>query len=182
MSTALPVGAAAPNLAGQPVFGLPFDLSRARLRGAVLVSFWAPLSAKGTLASLAALTEVWPRVDAEAGGMVAVTRSPLETARDFVPRHHVLFPVLVDETGTDFSRWGIGSARGVAAKLRTARPAFVKRALSVMRNGQPLPEAHEDQLPAAFVVDAEGGVRHVWYGKAVDDVVDAEGMWAAAQA
>lgn len=174
-------GARAPALSGQPVFGVPFDLHRSRARGAVLVSFWAPLSSRGTLASLAALTAVWPQVDAEAGGMVAVTRSPLETARDFVPRYHVLFPVLVDEQGAVFRDWKVPRATGLSSKLRTARPAFVKRALSVFRNGQALPEANEDQLPAAFVVSAGGEIVHAWYGKAIDDVVDAEGLWAAAR-
>lgn len=174
-------GTAAPALAGQPVFGVPFDLHRSRLRGAVFVSFWAPLSSRGTLASLAALTALWPQVDAEAGGMVAVTRSPLESARDFVPRHHVLFPVLVDEEGSLFRDWKVARATGFSSKMRTARPAFVKRALSVFRNGQALPEANEDQLPAAFVVSASGEIAYAWYGKGVDDVVDAEGLWAAAK-
>lgn len=181
MSSGLTAGNSAPELVGQPVFGVPFKLERAIARGPVLVSFWAPLSARGTLATLGALTELWPRVDTEAGGIVAVTRSPLEAARDFVPRHHVLFPVLVDESGDDFERWKIPPAKGLSSKLRTARPAFVKRALSVFRNGQALPEAHEDQLPAAFVVSPQGQVRSAWYGTAVDDVVDVEGLWAAAQ-
>lgn len=181
MSDVIVAGSAAPSLTGQPVFGVPFDLHRSRARGAVLVSFWAPLSSRGTLASLAALTAVWPRVDAEAGGMVAITRSPLEAARDFVPRHHVLFPVLVDEQGETFRNWKVSKATGFSSKLRTARPAFVKRALSVLRNGHALPESNEDQLPAAFVVNASGEIVHAWYGSGVDDVVDAEGLWAAAQ-
>jgi len=172
-------GSAAPPLRGQPVFGLPFDLERVRLRGAVAVVFMAPLLAGVSQRNLAALTSVWPRIDAEAGGLVLVSRSPLETARDFVPRHHLLFPMLVDETGEMAAAWGVGKAAGLASRLVRARPAFVRNALSVWRNGQPLPEANEDALPAAFVVAADGLVSWVWRATAVNDRLDAEAVWAA---
>ncbi len=167
----------APALVGQPVFGLPFDLSQARQRGAVLVAFWSALSNASTLRNLEALTRLWPRVDLEAGGIVAVTRSPLEAARDFVPRHHVLFPVIVDDTGREFAAWGVHAASGFSAALVRARPEPVRRALSVLRNGQTLPEAHPEQRPAAFVVNAEGKVTSAWYGAGVGAVLDAEELW-----
>jgi len=173
-------GTAAPRLHGQPVFGLPYDLAAARARGPVLVAFWSALSNAGTLRNLASLTGAWPRADAEAGGIVAVTRSPLEAARDFVPRHHVLFPVLVDESGTFFDAWGVGRASGLAAALVRARPEPLRRALSVLRNGQPLPEAHADQLPAAFLVGRDGAVVKAWHGQGVDDVIPMESTWGAA--
>jgi peroxiredoxin len=131
------VGSAAPALRGQPVFGLPFDLEARRQRGAMAVIFMAPLLAGVSQRNLAALTAIWPRIDAEAGGMVLVSRSPLETARDFVPRHHVLFPMLVDSTGEMAAAWGVGKATGLASRLARARPGFVRDALSVWRNGQP---------------------------------------------
>lgn len=174
------VGARAPALVGQPVFGLPVDLERLRQRGPVLVVFWGALSSAATLDNLARLTAIWPRVDVEAGGLVAVTRSPLEAARDFVPRHHVLFPVIVDSTGDIAARWAVGEARGLQAALLRAQPTVVRRAVSVLRNGQPLPEANEGQLPAAFVVGRDGDVRHAWYGRSVGDRIDAEGLWRAA--
>ncbi len=170
----------APALHGQPVFGLPYDLAAARSRGPVLVAFWSALSNAGTLRNLAALTEAWPRADAEGGGIVAVTRSPLEAARDFVPRHHVLFPVLVDEGGTFFEAWGVGRATGLAAALVRARPEPLRRALSVLRNGQQLPEAHANQLPAAFLVGPDGVVLKAWRGSSVDDVIPMETTWGAA--
>ncbi len=173
-------GSRAPGLHGQPVFGLPFDLTRAQARGPVLVAFWSALSNAGTLRNLSALTEAWPRADAEGGGIVAVTRSPLEAARDFVPRHHVLFPVLVDERGTFFESWGVSRATGLAAALVRVRPEPLRRALSVLRNGQPLPEAHADQLPAAFLVGRDGIVRKAWQGSGVDDVIPMETTWGEA--
>ncbi|GDX79351.1 hypothetical protein LBMAG42_11620 [Deltaproteobacteria bacterium] len=173
------VGANAPPLFGQPVFGRPFQLDRARARGAVVVAFLGPLSAAASLDNLARLTTIWPRIDAEAGGLVGVTRSPLEAARDFVPRHHVLFPVLVDDTGEAFASWGVGLAKGLDATLLRAQPKLLRRALSVIRNGQPLPEAHDNQLPAAFVVGADGRVRWAWYGRSLADRVDAEAAWSA---
>lgn len=174
------VGERAPALAGQPVFGLPFNLDTAVGRGAVVVVFFGALSAGATVDTLARLTRIWPRLDAEQGGLVAVTRSPLETARDFVPRHHVLFPVLVDETGESTGRWGVGRATGLGAFVARAQPNLVRRAVSVVRNGQPLPEAHVDQAPAAFVVDRAGLVQLAWYGRGVNEKVDEEALWAAA--
>ena len=174
------VGQAAPTLAGQPVFGLPFDLVHVRQRGAVVVMFFGALSSAATRENLARLTTIWPRIDAEQGGLVAVTRSPLETARDFVPRHHVLFPVLVDEAGELTAAWGVGRASGLGARVARAQPELLRRAISVVRNGQPLPESHVDQAPAAFVVDRSGVVRLAWYGAGVADRVDGEALWAAA--
>jgi len=175
-------GATAPALVGQPVFGLPFDLARARRRGPVVVAFWGALSSPATLENLARLTEVWPRIDAQAGGVVAVTRSPLEAARDFVPRHHVLYPVLVDTTGAIAEAWGVGAAHGLDALRLRAQPALLRRAVSVLRNGQALPEAHADQLPAAFVVGADGVVRYAWRGRALRDRFDMEAVWGAVSA
>lgn len=173
------VGSAAPELRGQPVFGLPFDLAARRQRGAIAVIFMAPLLAGVSQRNLAALTAIWSRIDAEAGGMVLVTRSPLETARDFVPRHHVLFPMLVDAGGEMAAAWGVGRATGLASRLARARPGFVRDALSVWRNGQPLPESNEDALPAAFVVSPEGLILYAWRATAVADRIDAEAVWAA---
>ena len=172
-------GSPAPPLAGQPVCGLPFDLAVARRRGTVAVIFLAPLASRAAQQNLAGVTEIWPRVDAEAGGMVLVSRSPLETARDFVPRHHVLVPMLVDTSGELAAAWEVGKASGLAATLVRARPAFVRNAVSVWRNGQPLPENHADQLPAAFVVTREGEVAWAWYGRRVNDPLDSEAVWAA---
>lgn len=177
---AVAVGQAAPALRGQPVFGLPFELERQRARGPVVVAFWGALSSAATLDNLARLTALWPRVDELAGGMVAVTRSPLEAARDFVPRHHVLFPVLVDATGELAGQWGVGGARGLKAAWAKAQPRVLRRAVSVLRNGQPLPEAHEAQLPAAFVVDRTGTVRLAWYGRSMGDRIDTDALGQAA--
>ncbi len=174
------VGEEAPPLAGQPVFGLPFDLTRARGRGAVGVVFFGALSSGATLDSFHRLTAIWSKLDGEQGGLVVVTRSPLEAARDFVPRHHVLFPMLVDEEGARYHTWGIGRASGVGAVFARSQPGFVRRAVSVLRNGQPLPEAHVDQAPAAFVVDRAGKVTWAWYGASVNDRVDADSLWYAA--
>lgn len=174
------VGEPAPPLAGQPVFGRPFQLDRVRERGAVVVMFFGALSSGATRENLERLTAIWPRIDAEQGGLVAVTRSPLEAARDFVPRHHVVFPVLVDESGEASAAWGVGRAAGIGAFVARAQPELLRRAVSVVRNGQPLPEAHVDQAPAAFVVDRAGVVQLAWYGRGVGDRVDAEALWAAA--
>ena len=173
------VGTAAPSLIGQPVFGLPFDLGAARRRGAVVVVFLPPLASRAAAHTLLALTGIWGRIDTEAGGMVIVSRSPLETARDFVPRHHVLFPMLVDGDGNLAAAWGVGNATGLAATLARARPGFLRDAVSVWRNGQPLPEDQPDQLPAAFVVQPNGQVSWTWYGRAVNDRIDPEAVWAA---
>ncbi len=175
------VGTAAPALAGQPVFGLPFELSRLQRRGPVVVAFLGGLSGAAALENVQRLTTIWPRVDAKAGGMVGITRSPLEAARDFVPRHHVLFPVLCDEAGQHTAAWGVGRATGLAALLLRARPDLLRRAVSVVRTGQPMPEAHPDQLPAAFVVGSDGRVRYGWYGTGPSALLDGEALWAAAE-
>lgn len=172
-------GTVAPLLVGQPVFGLPVDLATVRRRGPVIVAFLGGLSGAAALQNVQRLTTIWPRVDAEAGGVVGITRSPLAAARDFVPRHHVLFPVLCDESGKHTVAWGVGNAEGLTAMLLRARPDLLRRAMSVVRTGQPMPEAHPGQLPAAFAVGVDGRVTYCWYGASPSALLDGDALWAA---
>jgi peroxiredoxin len=131
-------------------------------------------------AAIAAAHAALPRLDAAGVRLVAFTRSDLDFARDFVPRHHVLFPVVVDSDGAWFATYGVARDRGLLRSVTGLRPAKVRAAFGTLGRGTGLPRGGADQLPAEFVVDADGRLRYARYGRTVLDLPDFEALCAAA--
>ncbi len=165
----------APPFRVQPVFGLPVQTGGRPL----VVLFLRSLSGGLARAAIAEAERVLPRLDAAGIGMVAFTRCDLTLARDFVPRQHVLFPIVVEPDSTRFEAWGVGRDRGLARSLVGLRPATVRSALSSLGLGRGRPDGGVDQLPAEFVVGADGRIRHARYGRTIFDLPDVEALCAA---
>jgi len=160
------VGDPAPDLRLHPVFGLPVDLAR----GPRVLAFFPALDTTATRATIAALETALPRFDPAGIAVLGIARGRLHEARDFVPRHHVLFPVVIDEPGICFEAFGV--PRRAAGLLRPGGPLAALRA---WRAGAPF-----DQLPAWVVVGADGRVRFARMGRTVMDQPDIETLWNAA--
>lgn len=157
------IGEPAPRLSGQPVFGLPFDLHLACRRGPVVVAFLRPPGTVQANAAVARLHELWPELDAAGGSLVAVTRGDLDAVRDWVPREHILFPVLLDAGMCE--AWGVEGDRAWRAVSRGAGP--LRRVVSALRPGQAPIRPEDDQLPAEFVVGTDARIRYVERGRSV---------------
>lgn len=172
-------GEFAPLFTARPVFGLPVDLKDATERGPVLLVFTRSLASPVSRTLLARLQEAYPRLDAAGVRVVAVTTSALEPARDFVPRHHLLFPLVCDPTGELFRRFDVPKD-GAASALVRAIPTLPKLAGALaLGHGTPEREAW-GQRPAAFVLDRGGRVRERWVGTGVWDLPDLDALQESA--
>jgi peroxiredoxin len=180
--SALSVGDVAPPLDVRPIFGLPVRTpGAAGGRAPLVVVFLRSLGGGNARAAVRALNAAFPRFDTDGIGVVGITRTELEVARDFVPRHHVLFPVVADLDGAIGAAYGIGRDRGLvrsALGLLTT-PAAVATAASAAWEGRSAPE-HVDRLPAAFVVGRDGTVRYARYARTIWEQPDIEALWDAA--
>lgn len=150
----------APPLRAQPVFGLDVDLAAWSARGPVVLVFTRYLGSPHARATLFALNEAYPDFDREGVQLAAVTDSSLRAARDFVPRHHLLFPLICDPEREHYA----------AFEVPTGGPGDVPRALlsgaldpSVLSLGHGRVDGQLLQRPAAFVV-RDGQLRWRWDG------------------
>jgi peroxiredoxin len=168
-------GEPAPRLEAQPVSGLPVRVGE----GPLAIVFLRSLSGWVAREAVARVTAAFSRFDEAGVRVVAVTRCDLELARDFVPREHVLFPVVVDETGAWFDAFGVGRDRGLLGTL--ARPTLLPNLAAALGRGRAKPDGGYDQLGAEVLVGADGIVRHARYARSVLELPDVEGLWDAAQ-
>lgn len=169
------VGDASPELTLSPVFGLPVKLHQ----GVSIVCFMRPLSGSTARSTIQVLTEAWPRFDAEGFKLVGVTRTDLTFARDFVPRHHVLFPIVVDERGELFAQFGVGKDTGFLKTAMSLRPRHyqaLSEAFALGRQANALPGS---DLPAFFVV-RDGRFVYASYGASALEQPQVEELWRAA--
>lgn len=177
----LSVGDAAPAIDARPLFGLPVRTpGAAGGRQALAVVFLRALGGGNARSAVRALNASYARFDAAGVQVVGISRTDLVVARDFVPRYHVLFPIVADTDGALSAAWGIGRDRGLVRSFvgLARRPAALGNALAAAWEGRSPPE-HVDQLPAEFVVGLDGAVRYARYGTTVWDQPDIEALWEA---
>lgn len=168
-------GDRAPSLVAQPVFGLPVRSDA----GPLALVFVRSLSGWIAREALARIAGVFARFDEAGVRVAAVTRCDLELARDFVPREHVLFPVIVDADGGWFDAFGVGRDRGLAGTL--LRPQLLPNLVAAVGRGRGKPDGGADQLGAEVLVGADGVVRHARYARSALELPDVEGLWAASR-
>ena len=175
----LTAGQTAPRFERQPVFGLPVALPPSRYPQ--VVCFVRGLSSPFSREALALLQEHWARFDVEGFGVLAVTSSKLRPAQDFVPRHHLLFPLVVDPELELFKAFQVGGDKALVGTLRGLAGGGARRALKALRHGHGALERGQLQLPAEFVVAPDGQLLYAHYGKAVTDLPEVEALLEAAR-
>lgn len=170
-------GDAAPMFTLQPVMGLPV-----KLEGHVtVVCFLRPLEGSVSRTAIATLQEAWSRFDAEGIQLVGITRTDLTFGRDFVPRYHVLFPIVIDETGEYSQAYDIPCDKGFMGTLKGLRPEAVRTFVGSLEHGRGAPRLPSTILPAEFVIGRDGAVRYAHYATSVLDQPDIEALWNAAR-
>ena len=174
----LAVGAAAPVLQAQPVFG-PFVDSTA-LRRPLVVVFLRDVRSPMTRAAIADLTDIWPELDREGIGAVAVVQGSERDVRDFVPRHHVLFPVLHGDDAL-YAAWGVRTA-SPRELARSLAPSGLRQVARALETGMGFSTRGVAQLMAGCVIDPGGTLAMTWHGTRVTDAIPAADLRAAALA
>lgn len=169
------VGDKVPQFTFSLISGLPVDMRRQT----TVLAFLRPVTGSQPRVAVARLQEAWSRFDAAGVVVVGLTRTDLEFARDFVPRYHVLFPMVCDVEGEYFDAYDVAHDRGYMGTLKGLRPGNLRSAVDALSLGRAGAQLPSDQLPAFFVVAADGTARYVRYATAITEQPDIEALWAA---
>lgn len=179
----LQVGDIAPAFTASPIFGLPQAVPPAPGGRAVALCFVRPLASPFTRAAMAAVQARYADFDRLGVPLYVLTQTDLTEARDFVPRHHVLAPVVVDGDGSLRDRYRVGRDGGLARSLTSlASPAALRRALDALQHGHGRPHSQVTQLGAEFLVAPDGRLAHAHYGRTIFDLPDLDALLECARA
>ena len=179
-SNVLDVGDLAPAFSARPVFGVevavppqthPLALFFVRHLG-------CPLCRK----TLMEIQERFADFDRMGVKVAAVTQTSLPDAQDFVPRHHMLFPIVADEDGRLRAQFGVGQDRLMLGTVRRLSVSSLRRVGSSLSMGHSLGVGPERQLAAEFVIRPTGEVAYAKYGCSVTHGPDLEAMLECAMA
>lgn len=101
--------------------------------------------------------------------IVAIFDSPLDNLREHAERHDAPFPVLADEQGTYYAQYGIEhSVVGMLKGMIFRMPSMIYAMLG--KGYVPLKiKGSMTTMPADFLVDESGVIRHAYYGKDAGD-------------
>ncbi len=168
MPEALRPGDLAPPLRLQPVFGVQVAVPDPS--AASILLFLRGLGSPSTRTLLGEIQDRHQELDGIQ--VVQFTTSPLEVARDYVPRHHLLHPLIVDPPAEHYTAYGVGRDRGFVRTLLdlpglAAMPGRLSFGLGA--HHPPL-----DQLPGAFVVGRDGRLRYCWIGRSIWNLPDVD--------
>jgi hypothetical protein len=103
----------------------------------------------------------------------------MATASDFVPRRHLLFPLVVDPERRLGRIYGIQEDRWLARTLGS--PAVLLGAARAWRHGHGPFDGPERQLPADFVVGMDGRLAWARYARSLAAAPDVDGLMACAR-
>ncbi|MFT5583194.1 MAG: peroxiredoxin [Cognaticolwellia sp.] len=174
----LTIGDPAPSFERRPVFGLPVQVpSKTHL----LLCFVRSLSSPLTRERLAQLQERHGDFDVEGIRIAVITDSEVEVAQDFVPRYHVLSPVICDPEQALFEEWGVGGHSPVLGRLRGLGVANVRGAIRALKHGMGPIERRQLRLPAQFLIQ-DGRILAAHYAQSVGEDLGLDDLLATFKA
>ena len=173
MPAPLDVGDPAPPFDRQPVFG-----RRVRVPGPrpVALFFVGGLASPFARAALFAIQERVADLDLAGLDAVAVAPGRLEAARDFVPRHHLLFPLVLDEDGALARQWRIGRDPWLLQTLKGLGRVPLRPALRALELGAGRPDGGGRRLASQFIVDTDGTLRHARHACSILALPDVDAL------
>lgn len=171
------VGDVAPAFVARPVFGLEFEVPPPEGGRPVVLCFVRHFASPFAREAMARIQARYPDFDRAGVPLLVITRTGLTEARDFVPRHHVLAPVMVDPDGELHNRYGVGQDRLLRGTLRSAAdPTVLRAAMEAVQHGHGRPHPLVTQLPAQFVVAPGGRVAHAHLGRGIFEQPDLDAL------
>jgi peroxiredoxin len=175
---ALLIGELAPTFVRRPVFGLEIDTGAITTARPLALVFLRHAGSPVARETAMKLNTAWPEIERLGVSLLAVTEGSSRSVRDFVPRFHLLFPVVHDDTGTLYSGFGVGLDRGLFGTLSCA-PASVTRYLRACRATHGAFEGPRTRLQAAFVIAKGGRIAWSWHARTTADIVEPHGVLRA---
>ncbi len=170
-------GDVAPAFDAQPLFGLQVQIPPPAGKRPVVLCFVRDFASPFGRAAMATIQARYSDFDRQGIALVVLTRTELTRARDFVPRMHVLAPVIVDVEGDIFRSYGIGADRMLKGTLKSLlRPDGVHALRQVLTHGQGARHDGATLLPAAFVVGADGRIALARYETSITASPDLDAL------
>jgi peroxiredoxin len=158
----LQAGQQAPHFHRRPVFGLELDLGELTSQRPLALVFVGSLGSEQGTGILMSLQSMCADFEREGVGLLAVSSSGLLLARDFVPRYHLLFPLIADPDGDLAKAYQVGDA-GIGHKLEGWSPAGLRSRLRLFQQGLGWQLDPRADRPAAFLVSPGGSLAQVQY-------------------
>ena len=176
----LSVGDIAPQFASRSICGPFIDVEKLSAERPLALCFLNHTNTSWCREGMAAIQASWNQFDLEGVHLAAVIPSELEVARDFVPRFHILFPVVADPDREIFERYQIPSANRIE-RLRAMGPEQIREGMRIIRQGLGGFIDPQAIRPAEFVI-SEGKIAYAHYGDGVSSIPDIESLLGAVRA
>lgn len=176
----LQVGEDAPRFSAQPVFGLHVELEKQTSRYPLVICFLPHTGSPFCREAMAKLQAAYASFDVNGIQVLVVTPASMDVANDYVPRYHILFPVVCDPQFELFGLYDVPKG-GASGALKSLRPDKLVQNLRAFRRGLGPVEGVETQLPAFFVVAPGGKLAYAKYGTAISDQPDVDALLEAAR-
>ncbi|MSP56329.1 MAG: redoxin domain-containing protein [Myxococcales bacterium] len=137
----------------EPVSGLPVAFGKLP----AVVVFLRDLHGTSARVAIGRFEVVRQKLGAAGIQAAIVTRTSLEYARDYVPRHHVLIPLVADVDGDIRKQFGLGTDPVYTGSLLALRPSTLRSWFEGWGLGRD-PAVPNGDLGGEFVVDRTGRV------------------------
>lgn len=175
-------GEATPTIHARPVFGLPVCLPDDLRRGPVALAFVGPLESPLAREALDELQARWAELDLLGVRLVAISPTTTALAQDYVTRHQLLFPLVLDpERGLAWS-FGVADDLAVGAAVGSMGPGRVRRVIRALGRGGLARRAPFGARVALVLLGRDGRVRWTSQAESPVDGPDLAGLLAAVRA
>ena len=180
MSKKPTVNQLAPNFEAKPVFGKRLALQQEAQKRPIVLVFVPGLASPVARNALAALQVHVAEFDLAGVGLYALTPSTLISAQDFVPRHHLLFPLIADSDRSIHRLYGVGRL-GPKQVLRSLQPESLKQGAATLRQGAGFGLRGTFRAARGFVVGRGGLILHSYCSRSLFQPLPVEELLEAAR-
>lgn len=148
------------------IYGKPIAL-REYLGKRVMLSFFRNAGCPFCNFRIYELTQKYHAWQAAGLEIIAVFSSPSHEVRRYVAKHPRPFRMISDPQLGIYNRYGVErSAVAILKALMFKLPRIIRGAF---HGGVPLRNPHLTLVPADFLVDENGMIRDIWYGRDTSD-------------
>ncbi|MDO3384489.1 peroxiredoxin family protein [Gilvimarinus sp. SDUM040013] len=151
---------------GKDVFGKPFRLTD-HLGKRVMLSFFRDAGCPFCNYRVYELSNNYQRWKDHNLEVVVVFSDTAEQVRRFVAQHPRPFTMMADPKLKLYNHYGVEhSALALLKALMFKLPRIIK---GIAKGGRPSNNPHVRIVPADFLVNEEGYIEHIWYGRDTSD-------------
>ncbi len=154
------------NFSGKDIYGEPIRLSDYKGKR-VMLSFFRDAACPFCNFRVYELTNNYKEWQDEGLEIIAVFSSTAKEVRQYVARYPRPFRLIADPDLALYGRYGVEkSALALLKAFIFKMPRIIK---GIIKGGRPKPNPHVRLVPADFLLDVDGTVSEVWYGKDTAD-------------